>query len=77
MSQRIQFPDTAAVIAAESRRYQRLPPADRWRELFALRSFGTRLLESPAQRARIEKPQADEEARWQAIQRDLFERYVR
>jgi hypothetical protein len=69
------FPDPRDVIAADAIRFRKLSPTDRWRELFAMRTWGTKLAESSARRESIRKLEAAEEERWQAIQRELFARH--
>ena len=71
----IVFPDYRDVIADELQRFRRLSPLERWREIFALRQWGHRLAATTARRASIRQLQADDEARWQAIQKDLFARH--
>jgi len=71
----IVFPDHRDVIADDVRRFRRLSPLERWREIFALRQWGDRLAARPSRGASIRQLQADDEARWQAIQRDLFARH--
>lgn len=66
------FPNQRDVIAAEARRFRGLPAADRWREIFALRNWATRLAQASSRGDTIRRLQADEELRWQAIQTDLF-----
>jgi hypothetical protein len=36
------FPDQCDVIATDARRFQALPAAERWREIFALRHWAAR-----------------------------------
>jgi hypothetical protein len=69
------FPDQRDVIAEDAKRFRKLPALDRWRELFAMRTWGTKLAESSARRESIRKLEAAEEDRWQAIQRELFARH--
>lgn len=69
----IAFPDPTAVIAADAVRYQALPPPERWRKLFSLRAWGTRLAGARAGSRR----QTAAEARWQEIQRELFASHAR
>lgn len=71
----LSFPDTRAVIADDARRFQGLAPQDRWRELFAVRGWGLRLARESSRGASISQLEADDEARWQAIQRELFARH--
>jgi len=69
----IPFPDARAVVAADARRFQSLPPLERWRRLFALRSWG-----AAQQRKRSASGRDDaSEARWREIQLDLFQRHGR
>lgn len=69
----IPFPDARAVVASDARRYQALPPLERWQRLFALRSWGS--LQTRA-RPVARRDQASE-AQWQKIQRELFARHAR
>jgi hypothetical protein len=54
---------------------QTLPAAERWREIFALRHWAARLARSSSRGAAIRRLEDLEEARWQAIQKDLFARH--
>lgn len=72
---RLRFPDHRAVIAEDARRFRSLAPRERWRELFALRQWGARLSGSPSRDAAIRNADADAEAEWQHIQRELFARH--
>lgn len=69
----VPFPDARAVIAEDAKRYQSLPPVERWRRLFALRGWGTRQGGSRSG----SQLNAAAELRWQEIQRDLFARHGR
>jgi len=71
------FPDPRDVIADDANRFRRLSAADRWREIFALRSWGTKVAETTSRGEAIRKLEADEESRWQEIQRELFARHAR
>jgi hypothetical protein len=71
------FPDHRAVIRADAERFRRLPPRQRWRELFALRTWADRFAPSTPQGRRIRELESEAEARWQAIQRELFARHAR
>lgn len=66
------FPSQHDVIAADARRFRGLAAADRWREIFALRNWVARLGQASQRAEAIRRLEADEEARWQAIQKDLF-----
>lgn len=66
------FPDGRDVIATDARRFRSLAAADRWREIFALRNWAAGLAQASARGDAIRRLEADEEARWQAIQQDLF-----
>lgn len=66
------FPSQRHVIAAAARRFRTLPAADRWREIFALRNWAAQLGQASQRGEAIRRLEADEEARWQAIQKDLF-----
>ena len=66
------FPRQRSVIAADARRFRTLAAADRWREIFALRNWAARLGQTSQRGEAIRQLEADEEARWQAIQKDLF-----
>ncbi|MFM8291489.1 MAG: hypothetical protein ACKOC4_07295 [Planctomycetia bacterium] len=66
------FPRQRHVIAADARRFRALAAADRWREIFALRNWAARLGQASQRSEAIRRLEADEEARWQAIQKDLF-----
>ena len=65
----------ADVIAADARRFQALPAAERWREIFALRHWAARLARSSSRGDAIRRLEDLEETRWQAIQKDLFARH--
>ena len=69
------FPDQRDVIAADARWFQALPAAERWREIFALRHWATRLARSSSRGDTIRRLEDLEETRWQAIQKDLFARH--
>ena len=69
----VPFPDGRAVVAADAKRYQSLPPLERWRRLFALRAWGTRQAAS----RRGSRSNAVAEIRWQEIQKALFARHGR
>ena len=69
------FPDQRDVIAADARWFQALPAAERWREIFALRHWATRLARSSSRGDTIRRLEDLEEKRWQAIQKDLFARH--
>ena len=71
----IAFPDHRAVIAEDARRFRSLPPQERWRELFSLRGWGSRLTAASSRGAAIKHLEADAESAWQAIQRELFARH--
>jgi hypothetical protein len=71
------FPDQRDVIAADARRFRALEAAERWREIFALRTWAVRLAQAAARRDVIRRLEADEETRWQAIQKDLFAHHGR
>lgn len=66
-----------AVIREDAERFRRLPPRQRWQELFALRAWANRLAASPPQGRRIRELESEAETRWQAIQRELFARHGR
>jgi hypothetical protein len=66
------FPSPRDVIAADARRFRALEAAERWREIFALRTWAVRLAQASARRDMIRGLEADEETRWQTIQKDLF-----
>jgi hypothetical protein len=66
------FPSQRDVITADVRRFRALAVADRWREIFALRNWAARLGQASQRGEAIRRLEADEEARWQAIQKDLF-----
>jgi hypothetical protein len=69
------FPDQRDVIAADARRFQALPAAERRREIFALRHWAARLARSSSRGDAIRRLEDLEEARWQAMQKDLFARH--
>lgn len=69
----VPFPDVRAVVAADAKRYQSLPPAERWRQLFAVRAWGTRQRASRTG----SHPDTLAEVRWQEIQKDLFAHHAR
>ncbi len=69
------FPDHRAVIREDAERFRRLPPRQRWQELFALRAWANRLAASTPQGRRTRELESEAEARWQAIQRELFARH--
>jgi hypothetical protein len=69
------FPDHRALIAADAQRFQALPAAERWREIFALRHWAARLARSIARGDAIRRLEDLEESRWQDIQRELFTRH--
>jgi hypothetical protein len=69
------FPDHRDLIAADARRFRALPAAERWREIFALRHWAARLARSSSRGDTIGRLEDLEEARWQAIQRNLFTRH--
>ena len=69
------FPDQRDVIAADARRFQALPAAERWREIFALRHWAARLARSSSRGDAIRRLEDLEETRWQAIQKDLLARH--
>lgn len=71
----ITFPDHRGVIAEDARRFRNLPPQERWRELFALRRWGSGLTVASSRGAAIRRLEADAESAWQAIQRELFARH--
>jgi hypothetical protein len=66
------FPNQRDVIAADTRRFRTLPAADRWREIFGLCNWATRLAQAPSRGDVIRRLEADQEARWRAIQQKLF-----
>ena len=66
------FPSQRTVIAADARRFRTLAAADRWREIFVLANWSARLGQASQRGEEIRRLEADEEARWQAIQKDLF-----
>ena len=66
------FPNHRDVIAADARRFRALDAADRWREIFSLRNWGARLAQGASRGDSIRRLEADHEARWQAIQKDLL-----
>ena len=45
---------------------------DRWREIFGLCNWATRLAQAPSRGDVIRRLEADQEARWRAIQQKLF-----
>lgn len=69
------FPDHRAVIREDAARFRLLPPRERWRELFALRAWAHRLPASGPRSRMMRDVEAEAEARWQAIQRELFARH--
>jgi len=69
----IPFPDARAVVASDARRYQALPPRERWQQIFALRTWGMRQSVSRPVATR----ESAAEVRWQEIQRELFTRHAR
>lgn len=69
------FPDHREVIAADARRFRSLAPRDRWAELFAIRAWGYRLTAASPRGEAIRALEAEAEAAWQAIQRELFARH--
>lgn len=71
----ITFPDHREQIAEDARRFRSLPPPERWRELFALRRWGSGLTVASSREAAIRRLEADAESAWQAIQRELFARH--
>lgn len=73
----VAFPDVRDVIATDAARFRRLSPADRWRELFALRRWGDRRASDPARRKIVERLWAAEEERWRRIQAELIARHGR
>jgi hypothetical protein len=68
-------PSRVHLIAADARRFQALPAAERWREIFALRHWAARLARSSSCGDAIRRLEDLEETRWQAIQKDLFARH--
>ena len=66
------FPHHRDVIAADARRFRMLDATDRWREIFALRNWAARLAQGGVRGDSIRRLEAEHEARWQAIQRDLM-----
>ncbi|MCX7414375.1 MAG: hypothetical protein NTW36_13180 [Planctomycetia bacterium] len=66
------FPNHRDVIAEDARRFRSLDAADRWREIFALRNWGTRITQGSSRGDSIRRLEADQESRWQAIQKDLL-----
>lgn len=69
------FPDHRAVIAADARRFRSLPPRERWAELFTLHVWGNRLTVASPRAESIRALEAEAEAAWQAVQRELFARH--
>lgn len=69
------FPDHREVVAADARRFRSLAPHERWAELFALRAWGNRLMAASPNRDSIRALEAEAEAAWQAVQRELFARH--
>lgn len=69
------FPDHREVIAADARRFRSLAPQERWAELFALRAWGNRLTAASPRAESIRALEAEAEAAWQAVQRELFARH--
>lgn len=66
------FPNHRDVIAADARRFRMLDAADRWRAIFALRNWGAELAQEGCRGDSIRRLEAEHEARWQAIQKDLL-----
>lgn len=73
--QSIVFPDHRSVIADDARRFRSLDAAERWREIFALRSWGVSLKQGGGRGESICRLEAEQESRWQAIQKDLLARH--
>lgn len=69
------FPDRRDVIAADARRYRSLTPPERWAELFAIRAWGHRLTTASPRGEAIRSLEAESEAAWQTIQKELFARH--
>ena len=67
--------DSSLVFPADARRFQALPAAERWREIFALRHWAARLARSSSRGDAIRRLEDLEETRWQAIQKDLLARH--
>jgi hypothetical protein len=66
------FPNHRDVIAEDARRFRSLDAADRWREIFALRNWGTQITQGSSRGDSIRRLEADQESRWQAIQKELL-----
>jgi hypothetical protein len=71
----VRFPDHRSVIVEDATRFRKLPPRERWQELFALREWGSRLTQSLPRAGAIRSVDNDAEAAWQSIQRELFLRH--
>jgi hypothetical protein len=66
------FPNHRGVIADDARRFRSLDAADRWREIFALQSWGMQLKEGASRGDSIRRLEADQESQWRAIQKNLL-----
>ena len=71
------FPDVREVIATDAARFRSLSPADRWRELFAVRRWGDRQARDPARREIVERLWTADEDRWRRIHAELIARHGR
>jgi hypothetical protein len=69
------FPDPLAQAARVAAEFQRLSPDERWREIASLMEFGHTMTQTSERRAWIEARQAQQEAQWQQIQRELIARH--
>lgn len=69
------FPDHRTVIADDARRFRSLDAPERWREIFALQTWGVMLKQGRGRGESICRLEADQESQWQEIQKDLLARH--
>ena len=69
------FPDPQEEARKRAEEFQRLTPADRWREMAAMMAFGWAMVRTSPRRAEVERRMDEQEREWQRVQQDLFTRY--
>jgi hypothetical protein len=72
----LRFPNPADVARDRAKEFQRLAPAERLREIFALMAFGLNMVRASPHRAAIEARMLEEEMEWRGIHSDLFARHA-
>jgi hypothetical protein len=73
----LQFPDPQEEARERAEKFQRLPPAEQFRQLVDTIETGMALIRESPNRSAIDKLFVEREQQWQEIQKELFRRHVK